>query len=139
MQKDREANLAWAYGISLAYVIANTSYWQLMPSLLYDLCEVEELESGARHAGQLISLQALSESLSTAIGAQLLGIILDFAGFQSGSAVQSATASLWISNSFSLIPGLCMILVSIIIFKYPVNRAYFEAVKRELENRRSVV
>ncbi len=134
-----EANLAWAYGISLAYVIANTSYWQLMPSLLYDLCEVEELESGARHAGQLISLQALSESLSTAIGAQLLGIILDFAGFQSGSAVQSATASLWISNSFSLIPGLCMILVSIIIFKYPVNRAYFEAVKRELENRRSVV
>ncbi len=132
-------NLAWAYGISAAYVLANTSYWQLMPSLLYDLCEVEELESGKRHAGQLISLQALSESLSTAIGSQLLGIILDCAGFRSDAAAQTEVASNWISNNFSLIPGLCMLIVAFIIFKYPVNRGYFEGVKKELEKRRSVI
>ena len=129
-------NIAWTYGLCLFYVIANTCYWQLMPSLLYDVCEVEELASGERHAGQVISLQALSESLSTAVGVQILGIILELSGFTDNAGAQCSTALTWISHSFSLIPGICMVLVALIIHKYPVNVEYFANVKKELEVRR---
>ena len=52
----------------LIYAVANACYWQLMPSMIYDVCEVEELISGEKRSGAVISLQALSESVSIAVG-----------------------------------------------------------------------
>lgn len=84
------------------YGIANACYWQLMPSMLYDVCAAEELVSGENRSGAVISLQALSESLSIAASAQMLGIILEVAGFDGTAAVQSATAQTWIANCFAV-------------------------------------
>lgn len=73
--------------VCLFYAFANACYWQLMPSMLYDVCEVEELISGQKRSGAVISLQALSESISIAVGVQMLGIILEMSGFDSELAV----------------------------------------------------
>lgn len=78
--------------------VGNTCYWQLMPSMFYDVCQVEELASGQKHSGQVISLQALSESISIAIGLEVLGIVLETAGFNEQAAVQPTEALTWVSN-----------------------------------------
>lgn len=119
--------------VCLIYSIANTCYWQLMPSIIYDVCEVEELCSGSKHSGAVISLQALSESVSMAVGFELLGIVLDLAGFNSQAQIQSETALSWVSNNFTLIPGLFMILVVVAIMKYPLDKGLFARVLEELK------
>ena len=116
------SSLAGMVAICLIYSVGNTCYWQLMPSMLYDVCEVEELVSGEKRSGAVISLQALSESLSIAVGLQVLGIILDMAGFANEASVQPETALTWVSNSFTLIPGVFMLLVVFMMTKYPRNK-----------------
>ena len=121
-------SLAAVIAVCLIYSVANTCYWQLMPSMLYDVCEVEELVSGKKHSGSVISLQALSESLSIAIGMQALGIALELAGFASEQAVQPEGALTWVSNMFTLVPGIFMLLVFVIMTKYPINKKIFHKV-----------
>jgi len=121
----------------LFYAVANACYWQLMPSMLYDVCEVEELISGGKHSGAVISLQALSESISIAVGLQMLGIILELAGFDSEAQVQTDTALTWVENAFVVIPGAAMVMVALIIRKFPLTKALFDRVKGALEKRNS--
>ena len=119
------------------YGIANACYWQLMPSMLYDVCAAEELVSGENRSGAVISLQALSESLSIAASAQMLGIILEVAGFDGTAAVQSATAQTWIANCFAVIPGIFMILAALLIYKYPIDKHSFARVMAALEKKKA--
>ena len=121
-------SLAAVTAVCLVYSVANTCYWQLMPSMLYDVCEVEELVSGTNHSGAVISLQALSESLSIAAGLQVLGIALEMAEFDNAAAVQPDVALTWVSNLFTFIPGLFMVLVVVMMTKYPINKKTFSRV-----------
>lgn len=119
----------------LLYAVANAFYWQLMPSMIYDVCEVDELMSGEKRSGTVISLQALSESVSIAVGLQMLGAILEMAGFDSEAAVQPDTALEWVENAFVLIPGAAMMAVALIMRKFPMTKEVFERVKDALEKR----
>lgn len=132
--------------VSLIYSVANTCYWQLMPSMIYDIAEIEEAESGESHAGAVISFQALSESVCIAIGLQILGIILDVSGFDESlpsplepgwdaSMMQPESALTWVSNSFTLLPGLFMILVFVVMIGYPVTKDAIEKMRREKEEK----
>lgn len=119
----------------LLYAVANAFYWQLMPSMIYDVCEVDELMSGEKRSGTVISLQALSESVSIAVGLQMLGVILEMAGFDSETAVQPDTALEWVENAFVLIPGAAMMAVALIMREFPMTKEVFERVKDALEKR----
>ena len=126
--------------VSLMYSVANTAYWQLMPSMIYDIAEIEEMESGESHAGAVISFQALSESVCIAIGLQILGIILDMSGFDeslpspleaAGEAalMQPESALTWVSNSFTLLPGIFMVLVFLVMIRYPITKKSLEEMR----------
>ena len=122
--------------LCIVYAIGATCYWQLMPSMIYDLCEVEELISGEPHSGAVISLQALSESASVAVGLQILGIILEKAQFNSEALVQPELALTWVNNCFTLIPGILMVAVVGIMIKYPINQKSFNHVLETVEKQR---
>lgn len=121
-------SLGAVVAVCLVYSVANTCYWQLMPSMLYDVCEVEELVSGENHSGAVISLQALSESLSIAAGLQVLGVALEMAKFDNTAAMQPDVALSWVSNLFTFIPGLFMVLVVVMMTKYPINKKNFSRI-----------
>ena len=104
--------------------------------MIYDVCEADELASGKKRSGEVISLQALSESLSAAIGVQLLGIILQFGGFSDSAAMQTESALSWIYTSYSVIPGLCMILVALLLTRYPINKKTYPRIIDGVEKRR---
>lgn len=123
----------------VVFTAGNTCYWQLIPSILYDVCEAEELASGEKHSGQVISLQALSESLSTAISSALLGFVLQCAGFSESLAVQSPLTLSWINHCFTLFPGIVMVMTALILWRYPIDKKRFEAILTALELRRNGV
>lgn len=118
------------------FAVGNTCYWQLIPSMIYDVCEAQELASGEKRSGEVISLQALAESLAAAAGVQILGIILEQAGFSDTAAVQTETALSWVSSSFSLLPGLGMLSVALIVSRYPINKHTFPRILEGVEKRR---
>lgn len=140
MRAVRIDSLNGIVAVSLMYSLANTCYWQLMPSMIYDIAEIEEMESGESHAGAVISFQALSESVCIAIGLQILGIILELSGFDESlpsplaangdaSLLQPETALTWVSNSFTLLPGIFMVLVGLVMLGYPVTEKSLEALR----------
>lgn len=115
------------------FACANSSYWQLMPAMIYDVCEVDEAINGQRREGSVISLQALSESVASALSMQLLGIILSLAEFDGDAKIQSEITNVWIENAFSLIPGIFMLISAFMIYKYPITKKQFEFVQKELQ------
>ena len=117
------------------YTLANICYWQIMPSMLYDVCEAEALASGSHHSGQVISTQALSESLASAIGTQFLGLILQFANFKDDLAVQSELTVRWIGYCSTIIPGLIFIAVSLVFLRHPINKRSYSRICLALEKR----
>ncbi len=120
---------------AVLYCVGNLVYWQLIPAMIYDVCEVDQLINNKERAGLVISLQALSESLSTAAGLQIMGLILNFAGFDGAKQIQTETAMQWTGYSFSLIPAVFMALSAFCIFRYPVTKKVYNQVLEGLKQR----
>jgi glycoside/pentoside/hexuronide:cation symporter, GPH family len=117
------------------FYIGSSAYWQLMPAMIYDICEYDELETGKRREGSIVSLLSVSEALSQAIAMQLLGIILQLAGFDGSSASQTGAALEWVENSLIVIPAVFMVLTVFMVFLYPITKKKFEEIQVELRKR----
>ncbi|MDO4745721.1 MAG: MFS transporter [Bacillota bacterium] len=110
--------------------ICTSIYWQVMPGVFYDVCEYDRIKNGRNRSATIVSFQGLVEALAAGIGGQLLGLILEAAGFTGETSAQSETAQLWIENSATVIPVIFFVIAIIALYKYPLNkRAYNELLK----------
>lgn len=123
--------------IFVFFVAISTSlYWQLMPSIIYDVCEYDELESGKKRQGAIVSLQGLVEALATGIGVQILGIALQIGGFDGNAAVQTEKALRWVENSVTIVPAIFLVLAFCALYRYPITKKRFEEIQRQLEEKK---
>lgn len=118
-------------------IIATTIYWQFMPAITYDVCEYDELETGKQRQGAIVSLLSLVEAFAAGLGSQLLGIILQLAGFDGSSAVQSESALLWIENCMTIVPVIFIALALLMLKKYPITKEKFAEIQRQLAERKA--
>lgn len=126
----------WQLYVFVFFVAVSTSvYWQLMPSIIYDVCEYDELENGKKRQGTIVSLQGLVEALATGMGSQILGIVLQLAGFDGSAQVQTETALTWVQNSVTVLPAGFLILAMIALSRYPITKERFEEIQRKLAER----
>lgn len=114
---------------------SNSCYWLLFPSMIYDICEVDELVYGRRREGIVVSIQSLSEALAAALAVLFLGAVLDMSGFDSGLADQGGAALKWISWSLTLIPAGFIGLSALMAFLYPLTKQKFNLLKDALEKK----
>ena len=111
---------------------ATGTYWAIMPSIYYDICDYDRLHSGRERQGTILSFQGLVESIAAACGSLLLGFILQLAGFDGSAAVQTASALTWIHNCATLVPAFFLVLSSIAVYKYPITRETYLRIRQEL-------
>lgn len=112
--------------------ICTSIYWQVMPGVFYDVCEYDRIRNGRNRSATIVSFQGLVEALAAGIGGQLLGIILEMAGFAGESSAQSETAQIWIENSTTFLPVIFFVITIIALYKYPLDkRAYNELLESE--------
>lgn len=123
--------------ISFIFSLGSSCYWQLFPSMLYDICEVDEIVSGKRREGIIMSLQSLAEAIACAISVQLLGIILALSGLDNSLLVQTKQAMNGIENSFTVIPVFFMIISVVMVFKYPITKNSHDMIKGIITKRRN--
>lgn len=119
----------------IAYCIGSISYWQLIPSMIYDVCEVDQLINNTERSGTVISLQSLAESFANAIGLQLFGLFLALSGFNGSLKIQSESALTYINCVFSVIPAIMMIVSIIFVFKYPLTKKMHNRVLNALKKK----
>lgn len=129
--------IAFPDNISLAVYILFISlctsvYWQVMPGVFYDVCEYDRIKNGRNRSATIVSFQGLVEALAAGIGGQLLGLVLEFAGFAGERVVQTETAQLWIENATTFIPVIFFVITLVALYKYPLDkRAYNELLASE--------
>lgn len=113
------------WGYLLLVVICTSTYWQIIPGVFYDVCEYDRIKNGRNRSATILSFQGLVEAIAAGIGGQLLGLILEVAGFDGEAAVQSASAQLWIAHSGTVIPVVFLVLSAAALYKYPLSRKVY--------------
>ena len=112
-----------------AYVVfatlCTTVYWQIMPSVFYDMCEYDKVTTGKNRTATIVSFQGLVEALAIGIGGQILGLILESAGFDGQAETQSHLAMTWIENSGTIVPIVFLIIAAVALYKYPINKKVY--------------
>ena len=79
----------------------------------------------------------MCSAISSAIGAQTLGVILKISKFNSDALVQDDATLLWLENTYSLFPTIFMILSIIMIIKYPITKNIFYEILEEIERKKN--
>ena len=120
---------------SMAYCVGGISYWQLVPSMLYDACEADQLINEKQRAGTVISLQSLAESFANATGLQIFGIALGISGFNGAAYEQSETALNAVRIIFTYAPAVMMVIAIIFIIRYPITERMYDDITVALRKR----
>ena len=66
---------------------------------------------------------------------QILGLILQFAGFNGEAEAQSDLTLVWMHLSFTVIPAFFMVLSIIMVIKYPITKTVYNEVLEALGRR----
>lgn len=116
-------------GVSAAHVLP----WAIIP----DAIEWGEWKTGERHEGMFYSLVTLIRKVTTSLAVPAVGLILQFTGYAPNTAQQPASALLGIRIVIGPIPAVLLCLGILFALRYPLSRADYAAVTRDLENRRT--
>ena len=108
---------------------------QLVPnSMVPDTVEVDEARTGERREGALFGAWGFCRKLGMTLGAFLVSLTLAWVGFQQGvdPSLQSPTAVFGIRLAFAVVPCLLWLLAIIMLTRYDLTEARFNALKSKL-------
>ncbi|SHJ39817.1 MFS transporter [Hespellia stercorisuis] len=120
---------------SLAH-FAIIGFLVLSYNLLYDTCETYEFRSGKMLTGVMVSYFSFFVKLGKAAAIQIVGIILEIAGYQAGQTVQSENVVVAVKNLVTLFPGILLIVCGLIICIFPITKKRFLAMQEAKELRK---
>lgn len=109
----------------LCITLCTSIYWQIMPGIFYDVCEYDKITNGKNRTATIVSFQGLVEALAAGIGGQVLGLILEYAGFDGSVAVQTEMARQWIFNCGTVIPIVFLLIGAAALYKYPITKKVY--------------
>lgn len=129
---------AWIICYLIVSAIVTYIYWQIIPACYYDVCEYDYAENGVKREAAIVSFQGFIEAIAEGLGAQVLGLLLQFGGFDGNSLHQGASALSWICSSATIVPVIFIIAAMIAMHRYPINRKVYEKIlEKQKENEAS--
>lgn len=122
--------------MTFLFAIGNSAFWQLMPVMIYDICEYDEYKNGKRREGIIVSMQTVMETACSGIATLVLGGILQFSGFDETAAVQTESALNGVDFALCVIPAVLMLGCAFMAYKYPITKRKFNEIKAAIEERK---
>jgi len=116
-------------GVAAAHVLP----WSMIP----DAVEWGEWQTGERHEGMLYSLVTLVYKATASLAIPVVGLILQFTGYAPNAAQQPPSALLGIRLAVGPLPALLLCLGILVARRYPLTRATYAQVARDLAERRT--
>ncbi|MEM9772080.1 MAG: MFS transporter [Cyanobacteria bacterium P01_D01_bin.73] len=117
-------------GVSTAYLIP----WSMLP----DVVDANELETGERHEGTFYSLMIFLQKLGLAIALWLMGQIIELSGYVEGvSEVQPDSALLAIRLLTGMLPAIALITGMYLATSYPITAELHAEILHKLKARKA--
>jgi GPH family glycoside/pentoside/hexuronide:cation symporter len=114
-------------------------FWTLYGSVLADVIDHDELETGQRREGSFSACQSWISKVGIALGVGASGWILQFTGFDSKLPAQSEHAIFMIRILLSSIPVCGLVVALVAILRYPLTETRMHEIRFQLEARRGAV
>jgi GPH family glycoside/pentoside/hexuronide:cation symporter len=114
-------------------------FWTLYGSVLADVIDHDELQTGQRREGSFSACQSWISKVGIALGVGASGWILQFTGFDSKLPVQSEHAIFMIRILLSGIPVIGLVVALIAILRFPLTESRMREIRASLEARRGQV
>jgi len=107
--------------------------WLILPSMVADVCDVDELATGLRREGMYGAVYGWVLKIGVSIGLLLSGVILTVAGIRPAMETQSPQAILTLRILFSMVPFLFTLAGAFLIWRYPLTGEQMVDVKAKLD------
>ena len=120
---------------ALLFAPGSAIVWCVIPSMIADLCDLDELQTGERREGMYSALWNWLLKLGAALAMAVSGALINFAGIIDGTGDQTAGAVFNIRLLFAFMPVLCIIVGIVCLWLYPVTERDAEDARDRLLRR----
>ncbi len=119
-----------SFGVATAYVVP----WSILP----DVIDLDELNTGKRREGTFYSFMTLLQKVGLAVGLFVVGAALEASGFVEGTVTQPESALQAIRFFMGPVPLVFVICGVVLIYFYPITReAHTEIMLKLAERKRT--
>ncbi|MDF7824514.1 MFS transporter [Pontiellaceae bacterium B12227] len=109
--------------------------WIILPSMLADICDVDELQTGLRREGMYGAVYGWLLKIGVTIGLSLSGFVLTIAGIVPSQEIQSPEAIRTLRILFSLVPFTFTLAAALLMARYPLTEERVNELKQQLQNK----
>jgi Na+/melibiose symporter-like transporter len=106
-------------------------------SMLPDIADEIEDETGKRQEGMLNSAIMLTQKITFGVGAFIAGMVIDFAGFESGVTDMVVTQEMMLRLGWVYGPGIgaLVLLAAFIYNRYPLSKERYVEIRQSLDKK----
>ena len=112
--------------------ITMSSYLLIPYSLVPDLVDVYEYQTGERHESVFFGLWITVHQLGISFAGLLLGFSLGIFGYDGNAVVQTASALMAVKIAFGILPGIFFILAAGVLQRYGITRQVYQEARKAL-------
>lgn len=118
----------------------SAAVWLMIPSMMADAIDADELRTGERREGSFSSVLSWAVKISMSIGLGLTGYLLEATGFVAERGINQAEGVFRnMRLTMSLLPGSILAVAVLLLAFYPITAARAAEIRRLLEARRGQV
>jgi GPH family glycoside/pentoside/hexuronide:cation symporter len=119
---------------------ATAGMWVVIPPMLGDIVDFDELRTGERREGSFSSIYSWQLKMAFSIGGGLSGPLVELVGFRVAAGIHQPEHVIYLMRVLlSFIPLVFVGIAMILLARFPLNRAKMAEVNAELVRRRGEV
>jgi GPH family glycoside/pentoside/hexuronide:cation symporter len=123
----------------LLIYVANAGLWVMLPSMVADVVDYDELSTGERREGAFASIFSWILKVSMTMGLALGGPFLEWSGFKiEAGANQSEEVLTTMRLAFALVPAVGLSGAAVVLSFYRLGPERMAGIRSQLEERRGV-
>lgn len=112
--------------------------WTIIPSMIADICDFDELETGQRREGMYSATFSWLLKVGVTVAMALSGWLINLAGIVDSAETQTPQAVHNIRLLFTLLPSIFVIIGGFFVIRYPITEKDAERVKEQLAKCRKI-
>ncbi len=117
-------------------IVASGFFWVLLPSMLADVVDFDELGGGTRREGAFASTLSYVLKLGTTLTMLATGPLVELTGFDPRRAWQDQTTITELRILFAVVPAAAALLAALALGRYPLTRDTMRSIRASLEAKR---